>query len=430
MIPVIKMTSPQDWVRLKPSFFEAEEEGIWSKVEKIINDVKTRGDQALVEYTGLFDGCSIEGRLAVRREEIDEAAGRVGQEFMTLLRQAGENIVAFHRQQIQKDWFMQDAEGSIVGQIRRPLDRVGVYVPGGTANYPSSVLMTCLPAVVAGVPEIVMVTPPNRDGRIPDATLAAAGVAGVGEVYRIGGAQAVAALAYGTETIRAVDKIVGPGNIYVTFAKKMVFGQVGIDMMAGPSEILIIGDGSVNPAYAAADMLSQAEHDIRAKAVVLTPDPGWAREVARALEEQLAGLPRQSLAREALKQFGAIFVVNSLEEAFAAANRIAPEHLELLLAEPWPHLPKVKHAGAVFLGPHSPEPVGDYWAGPNHVLPTGGSARFSSALAVDDFCKRSNIISYSRKGLEKATAAIETLAAVENLAAHGAAVAIRRREGE
>ena len=429
MIPVIRMTSPEDWVRIKPASVEAEEEGIWSRVEKIINDVKARGDQALVEYTELFDGCAVGGKLAVRPEEIEEATRRVSGDFLAALRQAKENILAFHRQQKQKDWFIQDTEGSIVGQICRPIDRVGVYVPGGTANYPSTVLMTCLPAVVAGVPEIVLVTPPNRDGYVPDATLAAAGVAGVNEVYRVGGVQAIAALAYGTETIRAVDKIVGPGNIYVTLAKKMVFGQVGIDMLAGPSEILIIGDGSVKAAYAAADLLSQAEHDVRAKAVLLTPDPIWAQEVAQAVEDQLAGVPRQSLARAALERNGAIFVVQSLEEAFAAANRIAPEHLELLIAEPWSHLAKVRHAGAVFLGPHSPEPVGDYWAGTNHVLPTGSGARFSSALTVDDYCKRSNIISYTRAGLDKAAPGIEALAAAENLAAHGAAIAIRRMEG-
>ena len=426
MIPVIKWSSPQSWERIKPPSFE--EEGLWSRVEKIVNDVRTRGDKALVEYTEAFDGCDVKGRLRVEQEEIEEACNRVGEKFLASLSRAKENIMAFHRQQKQKDWFVQDKEGSVVGQIYRPLDRVGLYVPGGTANYPSSVLMTCLPAVVAGVPEIVMVTPPGRDGRLPFATLAAALEAGVGEFYRIGGAQAIAALAYGTETIRPVDKIAGPGNIYVTLAKKMVFGQVGIDMLAGPSEIMIIGDGSVDARYAAADLLSQAEHDARARAILLTPDSDWAREVAQAVEDQLAQLPRQSVAGEALERSGAIVLVESLEEAFEVANRFAPEHLELLISEPWPHLVKVRHAGAVFLGAYSPEPVGDYWAGPNHVLPTGGSARFSSPLTVDDFCKRSSIISYSRAGLEKAAEAIQSLADAENLSAHGAAVAIRIKE--
>jgi len=426
MIPVIKWSAPQAWERIKPPSFE--EEGIRSRVEKIVNDVKVRGDQALAEYTEAFDGCAIRGRIRVEQEEINEACNRVGDRFLNALRQAKENILAFHRQQKQKDWFLQNKEGSVVGQIYRSLDRVGLYVPGGTANYPSSVLMTCLPAVAAGVPEIVMVSPPDKDGSIPFATLAAAREAGVGEIYRVGGAQAIAALAYGTDTIRAVDKIVGPGNIYVTLAKKMVFGQVGIDMLAGPSEILIIGDGSIKAEYAAADLLSQAEHDARARAILLTPDPDWAREVARAAEDQLAGLPRQAVAREALERFGAIILVDSLEEAFEAANRIAPEHLELLISDPWPYLPRVKHAGAVFMGPYSPEAVGDYWAGPNHVLPTGGCARFSSPLTVDDFCKRSSIISCSRAGLEKAAVPIRELAAAENLAAHGAAVAIRIKE--
>jgi histidinol dehydrogenase len=333
-----------------------------------------------------------------------------------------------HRLQKGKDWFNQDSTGSITGQIYRPLGRVGIYVPGGTASYPSTVLMTAIPATVAGVPEIVMVTPPGKDKSLPAATLVAAKEAGVTEIYRVGGAQAIAALAYGTASISPVDKIVGPGNIYVALAKKAVYGTVGIDMLAGPSEILIIADGSVDAKYAAADLLSQAEHDTRARAILITDNPSWASQVIDSLNIQLSQLPRRDIAALSLQQFGAVILVSDIDEAFKAANFVAPEHLELLLADPWPYLAKVEHAGAVFLGGYTPEPLGDYWAGPSHVLPTGGTARYASPLTVDDFCKRSSIIGYSYQGMNKAAKPVEYLALNEGLAAHGQAVAIREKE--
>lgn len=429
MIPVYEWPSVEALKRIAPVSIEERE--LLKDVEKIVSDVKIRGNQAVFEYTLRFDGCMLnEDTIRVSPEEIKEAYSLVSAEFLTALKKSRENILSFHQLQKQKDWFSQDENGSITGQIYRPLQRVGLYVPGGTANYPSSVLMTCLPAVVAGVKEIVMVTPPSQEGRIPPATLVAAYEAGVGEIYKIGGAQAVAALAYGTSSILPVDKIVGPGNIFVTLAKKLVFGIVGIDMLAGPSEILIIGDGSVEAGYAAADLLSQAEHDPRARAILLTDNQKWATEVASAVTKQLSQLPREEIARKSLENFGAVIVTKNLEEAFKIANKVAPEHLELLIKDPWPELIKIEHAGAVFMGPYSPEPLGDYWAGPNHVLPTGGSARFTSPLTVDDFCKRSSIIQYTQLGLTKAANEIQTLAATEKLTAHGAAVAIRVKGGK
>jgi histidinol dehydrogenase len=428
LIPVYKWPSAEakERIRAKAFFDESSQQ----KVEQIIQDVKEQGDQALLRYNHLFDGCSLkQEELRVSPQEMTQAYEMVEGDFLRYLRQAKEKITSFHRLQQQKDWFSQDETGSVTGQIFRPLQRVGIYVPGGTASYPSTVLMTALPAAVAGVTEIVMVTPPGKDGRIPTATLVAAGEAGVTEIYRVGGAQAIAALAYGTATIPSVDKIVGPGNIYVTLAKKAVYGVVDIDMLAGPSEILIIGDGSVRAEYAAADLLSQAEHDRRARAILITDNVSWAGEVAKHLKSQLALLPRQELARDSLQDFGAVILTESLEEAFAAANFVAPEHLELLLAEPWSYLAQVKHAGAVFLGAHTPESLGDYWAGPSHVLPTGGTARYTSPLTVDDFYKCSSIISFSLCGMQKAAEAVEYLASAEGLVAHGQALAIRTKEG-
>ncbi|QNB47679.1 histidinol dehydrogenase [Thermanaerosceptrum fracticalcis] len=427
MLPIYRWPEKKAAERIKPAALE--DLSVQAQVAEILSEVVKNGDEAILRYTERFDGCRLtKDSLRVREEEIQEAYDKVDTQFLHSLRQAKENIISFHTLQKQKDWFVQDERGSLVGQVYRPLERVGIYVPGGTANYPSSVLMTSLPAVVAGVPEIVMVTPPGKDGGIPAPTLVAAHEAGVGEIYRVGGAQAVAALAYGTESIRPVDKIVGPGNIYVTMAKKLVYGQVGIDMLAGPSEILLIGDGSVAPAYAAADLLSQAEHDKRARAFLVTNDGNWASKVREEVEKQLTSLPRENVAREALTSFGAIILVEDLEEAFAVSNFIAPEHLELLLADPWPHLAKIKHAGAVFLGPYSPEPLGDYWAGPSHVLPTGGTARYASPLGVEDFCKRSSIISYTAKGFTMAARSIMHLAEIEGLTAHGRAIGVRLEE--
>jgi histidinol dehydrogenase len=421
LIPLYSWPSEEAQARISHQAFN--DKDLWKQVEKIVRDVQDKGDQALLELTAALDGCTFEKEsLKVKDEEIKQAYSLVKPEFLAALRQAKNNIQKFHELQKPKDWFNQDENGSLVGQIFRSLNRVGLYVPGGTANYPSSVLMTCLPAVVAGVPEIVMVTPPNSEGTLPPATLVAAAEAGVHEIYKIGGAQAIAALAYGTETIRAVDKIVGPGNIYVTLAKKMVFGVVGIDMLAGPSEILVIGDGSINPAFAASDLLSQAEHDRRARAFLITPNRSWAEQVMTALQEQVKELPRSVIAEDSLKNSSAIIVVKDNEEAFDVANLVAPEHLSLMFAEPWSYLAKIKNAGSIFMGPYSPESLGDYWAGPNHVLPTGGAARYASPLGVDDFYKRSSLINYTQEGLATAGEKIYTLSETEKLIGHGTAV--------
>jgi len=324
---------------------------------------------------------------------------------------------------------MTDENGSTLGQEVRPLDRVGVYVPGGRAAYPSTVLMTVIPARVAGVREIVLVTPPGADGAVNADVLAAARIAGVTEGYRLGGAQAVAALAYGTETVPRVDKIVGPGNIYVALAKRRVFGEVGIDMVAGPSEVVVIADGSVDAAWLAADLLAQAEHDPMARAVLITPDRALLARVGAALETQLAGLPRRTIAAAALASNGALVAVETLDDAVELANRLAPEHLELAVAVPAALLPRVRHAGALFLGGSTPEVVGDYVAGPNHVLPTAGTARFASPLGTEDFVKRSSVIEYSPRGLRDALPHLRTLTRIEGLAGHGAAAELRARTG-
>ncbi len=429
LIPVLTWPSAEARQRLQNRTLEEKE--LRASVESIVAEVRNKGDEALLAYTAEFDGCRLsEADLRVTEQEIDKAYSLVDDGFVTALRKARDNIRRFHELQKKKDWFFQDKNGSSVGQIYRPIERVGLYVPGGTANYPSSVLMTAVPAAVAGVPEIVMVTPPDREGKVPPATLVAAREAGVTEIYRVGGAQAVAALAFGTETIRKVDKIVGPGNRFVTLAKKIVYGTVGIDMLAGPSEILIIGDGSAEPAYAAADLLSQAEHDPQARAVLVTPAAGWGQAVVQELKRQAEKLPRREIACQALQNCGAVIIVQDLDEAVSVANMVAPEHLELLVREPFTYLAAIKHAGAVFLGSHSPEPLGDYWAGPNHVLPTSGTARFNSPLTVDDFCKRSSIISYTEQGLRQAAGSIQTLTEWENLEAHGRAVAIRTEEAD
>lgn len=428
MIPIYKYSQPEAWERLKPSSGE-DEKILWAQVESIVNEVRIKGDEALLKYSLDFDKCDLSAaELIVGPEEIDEACRQVPADFIVAIRKAKKNILDFHNQQKPRDWFSQSEDGSLVGQVYRPLDRVGLYVPGGTANYPSSVLMTSLPAVVAGVPEIVMVTPPGRDGKISPATLLAAREAGVTEIFRVGGAQAIAALAYGTKSIKPVNKIVGPGNIYVTLAKKMVFGTVGIDMLAGPSEILILGDGSVSPSFAAADLLSQAEHDIRARALLVTNNESWARDVIGEIAKQLEQLPRRDIALKALEDNGTVLIVDSLQEAVEAANKIAPEHLELLVADPWSLLKLIRNAGAIFMGAYSPEPLGDYWAGPNHVLPTAGSARFASPLTVDDFYTKSSLINYTAQGLRQASREIRELAGAEGLSAHGNAIAVRFEE--
>lgn len=402
---------------------------IHGQVEAILGAVRARGDAALLEFTERFDRVRLQAsELAVTAAEYDAAERAVGANTLGALRYAASRIEEFHRHGLPRSWWVEDANGSLLGQQVRPLDRVGIYVPGGRAAYPSTVLMTAVPARVAGVPEIVLVSPPSQDKSLNAAVLAAARVAGVTEAYRVGGAQAIAALAYGTDTIRRVDKIVGPGNIYVALAKSKVFGQVGIDMVAGPSEVLVVADETADPQWVAADLLAQAEHDPMARAVLLTPAAGLLEGVATALDKRLVGLERGAVAAKALENNGALVLTRDLDEAVAIANALAPEHLELQVGDPFRLLSRVRHAGAIFLGRHTPEVIGDYVAGPNHVLPTGGTARFSSALGVEDFVKRSSLIHYSAKGLREARPHVRELARVEGLQAHGAAAEVRLSE--
>ena len=405
---------------------ESVDAAIHRRVEDILAAVRARGDAALVELTERYDRVRVspEG-LRVTTAEFDTAERQVGEATRAALRYAAARIEAFHREALPRTWYMTDAAGSRLGQEVRALERVGIYVPGGRAAYPSTVLMTAVPARVAGVAEVVLVSPPGPDGTLDAAVLAAARVAGVTEAYRVGGAQAVAALAYGTESIRRVDKIVGPGNIYVALAKGRVFGDVGIDMLAGPSEVVVIADAAADPAFAAADLLAQAEHDPMARSVLLSPSAALLNWVEAEVSRRLETLPRREIAASALEANGALVLTASLEEAVDVANRLAPEHLELLVAEPDALLARVRSAGAVFLGGATPEVVGDYVAGPNHVLPTGGTARFASALSTEDFMKRLSVIRYTARGLAEAWPHLAELARVEGLAAHRAAAHVR-----
>jgi histidinol dehydrogenase len=357
---------------------------------------------------------------------LEESVRTLAKESFKIIEEAAQNILSFHEKQQRNSWITMDETGTMLGQKITPLDAVGVYVPGGTAAYPSSVLMNVLPAKVAGVKRIVMVSPPGKDGKLSAPVLAAAKIAGVTEIYKVGGAQAIAALAYGTETINKVDKITGPGNIYVALAKREVFGDVDIDMIAGPSEIAILADETANPAEAAADMLSQAEHDSRACAVLVTTSEKLAEEVKEEIEQQLSVLPRKSIAEASIRDFGRIVVCQTMDEAIEAINELAPEHLEILTIQPMEDMAKIRHAGAIFLGRYSSEPVGDYFAGPNHVLPTNGTARFSSPLNVDDFQKKSSIIMYSSKAFQDNAEKIAAFARLEGLEAHARAIEARK----
>lgn len=395
-------------------------------VRRIIDDVKQNGDAALRRLTQQFDRIAVDA-LRVEPEELEAAYAQVDAAFVDAIRGAAANIRSFHEKQKRTSWFDLQPSGTMLGQVVRPLRRVGLYVPGGKAAYPSSVLMNAIPAQVAGVPEIVMVTPPataGEDGINPHILVAAA-EAGVREIYRVGGAQAIAALAYGTESIRPVDKIVGPGNIYVALAKRAVYGAVDIDSIAGPSEIVVLADDTANPVYAAADLLSQAEHDELASAMLVTPSRALAERVRAEVLRQLETLPRKDIAAKSIADYGAILLVDSLAEGVAVVNRLAPEHLELLVAEPLELLGQIENAGAIFLGAYSSEPVGDYWAGPNHVLPTNGTARYSSPLNVDDFVKKSSVISYSKQDLLANGQSIVNLARYEGLEAHARAIQVR-----
>ncbi len=390
-------------------------------VKEIVKAVKERGDSALTEYTERFDRVRLTpDELEIPYEEIESAYEEIDEGVKEALEIAEERIRAFHERQLERS-FLKEEEGIVLGQRVLPLERVGVYVPGGKASYPSTVLMNVVPAVVAGVEEIIMVSP-NPSSY----TLAAAYIAGVSRIFRVGGAQAVAALAYGTETVPRVDKIVGPGNIYVALAKKILFGVVDIDMIAGPSEILIIADEHANPRWVAADLLSQAEHDELAASVLLTPCEVLADKVRKSLEDMLSTLPRREIADASLSRFGTIFITEDLYHACEVANLLAPEHLEIMTRDPWSLLPYIRHAGAVFLGSYTTEPLGDYVLGPNHTLPTGGSARFFSPLGVYDFIKRSSLLYVSREGFERVSDLAESIAVAEDLSAHALAVRVRK----
>ncbi|MFA9458605.1 histidinol dehydrogenase [Halalkalibacter sp. AB-rgal2] len=393
-------------------------------VERIIHQVKEEGDQALFTLTEQFDRAVL-SKLRVEQEEMLTAHEQMDDDVLGALREAIMNVRDFHERQKRQSWMTTKEDGTILGQKITPLDSVGVYVPGGKAAYPSSIMMNVVPAQVAGVKRIVMVSPPQADGTLPASVLATAYELGVEEIYKVGGAQAIAALAFGTETIQRVDKITGPGNIYVALAKRAVFGEVDIDMIAGPSEIVVLADEQANPRYIAADLLSQAEHDERASAVLVTPSQSLAEQVSNEVMNQLETLPKKEIAESSIHDYGAIYVTANLDEAIEVVNELAPEHLELLTKEPMALVGRIRHAGAIFVGPYSSEPVGDYFAGPNHILPTNGTARFSSPLNVDDFTKKSSIISYSQQALQQNAGTISKLARLEGLEAHARAIDIR-----
>lgn len=398
-------------------------------VLEIIRTVRTKKDAALFDYTEQFDGAKLNG-LTVSQEEFIEAEKKTSKEFLDALDKAANNIRNFHTKQSEKSWIVPEENGILLGQMTNPIEKVGVYVPGGKAGYPSTVLMAVIPAQIAGVDEIIITTPPGRDGKVNPYVLLAAKMLGIDKIYKIGGAQAIAALAYGTETVEKVDKIVGPGNAYVARAKKWVYGTVGIDMIAGPSEICIIADEHANPRYVAADLLSQAEHDETAKAICITTSKGLAEEISQEVNVQAEKLERKEIVAASIAANGRIILAKDSDEACQIANRIAPEHLEVMTAQPLELLPKIKHAGAIFLGSHSPEPLGDYFAGPNHTLPTDGTARFASGLGVHDFIVKSTIIHYSKEALQQASGDIIALAEAEGLTAHAKAIQIRKDDGD
>lgn len=400
-------------------------------VEEILSNVRVNGDQAIIEYTRKFDKVELDtASLKVSQQELQAAYDKVDLKLLEVIRKAKVNIEAFHVKQKENSWFSTSGEGILTGQLYRPLEVIGIYVPGGTAVLTSSVLMNALPAKVAGVEKIMMATPPRRDGSIDPAVLVAAQEAGVNEIYKMGGAQAIAAMAFGTETVPRADKLFGPGNIYVATAKRLVFGYCDIDMFAGPSEITVVADDTANPVYVAADLLSQAEHDMLAASILVTPSEKLAAEVIKEIGKQYTQLSRKSILDKSLADYGAAVIVNNLDDAMDIVNRIAPEHLELCIEEPFNRLSCVKNAGAIFLGHWSPEPLGDYFAGPNHVLPTGGTARFFSPLNVADYIKKSSVISYTRKALEKVSEDVILFAKSEGLDAHANALSVRFGTGD
>ena len=412
----------EDLLKRSPNQYSAYEKN----VAKILEDVKRKGDEALFGYTARFDGAHLDAEtVRVTEQEIQEAYDQVDEELLGIIRRALHNIRTYHEKQRQNSWFDSRPDGTILGQKVTALARVGVYVPGGKAAYPSSVLMNIAPAKAAGVDEIIMVTPPDKNGKVTPTTLVAAKEAGADVVYKIGGAQAIGALAYGTKSIPKVDKIVGPGNIYVALAKKAVYGHVSIDAIAGPSEILVIADDSANPSYVAADLLSQAEHDELASAILVTTSEELADAVSKEVDRFTAQLSRKEIIQKSLDNYGYILIAESMDEAISIANEIASEHLEIQTKNPYDVMTKIRNAGAIFIGEYSSEPLGDYFAGPNHVLPTNGTAKFFSPLSVDDFIKKSSIIAYSKEALEKVHEDIESFAAAERLTAHANSIHVR-----
>lgn len=396
-------------------------------VADIIDNVRKNGDSALFEYCRKFDKAELDS-LTVSEKEIEDAMNAVSPELIEIMKQAAANIRKFHEKQVRQSFIINDCDGIVMGQKVIPVDRAGLYVPGGTAAYPSTVLMDSIPAKIAGVREVVITTPPNAEGKINPVILAAAKIAGVDKIFKVGGAQAIAALAYGTESIPRVDKIVGPGNAFVAEAKKQVFGKVSIDMIAGPSEILIVADGKSDPRVAAADLLSQAEHDKLASAVLVTDSYELAKKVSDELEKQIPELLRADIARSSIDNNGKIIVADDLDSAIEIANEIAPEHLELCVDQPFDYLDKIRHAGSIFMGRNCPEALGDYFAGPNHTLPTGGTAKFSSPLSVDDFVKKTQYTYYTRDALKKAAPKVEKFAKAEGLTAHAKSAVIRTED--
>lgn len=396
-------------------------------VTDIIANVRANGDKAIFEYNLKFDGADL-SELLVSEEEIKEAFESVSEKFTEILKKAAANITKFHERQVRNSFIINDENGIVIGQKVIPVDRAGLYVPGGTAAYPSTVLMDSIPAKIAGVKEVVMVTPPGKDGKVNPVILAAAKIAGVDKIFKVGGAQAIAALAYGTESIPKVDKIVGPGNAFVAEAKKQVFGQVSIDMIAGPSEILIVADGKTNPRYAAADLLSQAEHDKMASAVLVTDSAELAQQVSEELEKQIPLLERAEIARASIDNNGKIIIANDIESVIEIANEIAPEHLELCVDNPFDYLDSIRHAGSIFMGRNCPEALGDYFAGPNHTLPTSGTAKFSSPLSVDDFVKKTQYTYYTKEALNRVAYDIAYFAEQEGLTGHAKSAIIRSED--
>lgn len=428
MIPVISYPDAATLDALfSASRLSPENRAISDSVSRILGDIRQFGEEALLSYTEQLDGVRL-SRLEVTEEEINSALDQIDSDFLQVLKTSAAQIRSFHSHQKRNGFSFSPGKGILLGQMVTPLDRVGIYVPGGTAAYPSTVLMNAIPAKIAGCREIFMATPPSPNGQISPEILAAARLAGVTRIFKAGGAQAIGAFAYGTASIPAVDKITGPGNAYVAEAKRQVFGLVAIDMIAGPSEILIISDGHSSPRHLAADLLSQAEHDKMARAVLITTSSQLALQVQQSLEEQLLCLPRQEIARTSLKQRGCILVVNDLPAAIQIANQMAPEHLELCVDSPFDHLPDIRHAGSIFLGRHCPEALGDYLAGPNHTLPTGGTARFFSPLSVDDFVKTSQYTYYTREAFLQAAPSVAAFARKEGLEAHGRSALIRKEE--